>query len=51
MVRRHDGFIFYGKLGVDFLSTSEWLYPSMKVRPPLIRARSKFYMISDNPNV
>ena len=51
MLSRPHGFILYGKLGVDFFSTSELLYPNMKVRLRLIRARPKFYMISDNPNV
>ena len=50
MLSRPDGFMLYGKLGVDFISTSELLYPNMKVRPRLIRARPNFYMISDNPN-
>ena len=49
-LRRPDGLMFYGKLGVDFLYTSELLYPNMKVRLRLIRARPNFYMISDNPN-
>ena len=40
-----------GKLGIDFFSTSELLYPIMKIRLRLIRARPDFYMISDNPNV
>ena len=48
---RPDGFMLYGKLGVDFFSTSELLCPDMKVRLRLIRARPDFYMISDNPNV
>ena len=51
MLSRPDGFILYGKLGVDFFSTSELLYPNMNVRLRLIRARPNFYMISDNPNV
>ena len=51
MLGRPDGFVLYGKLGVDFLSTSEMLYPNMKIRLRLIRARPNFYMISDNPNV
>ena len=46
-----DGFMLYGNLGIDFLSTSELLYPNMKRRLRLIRARPSFYMISDNPNV
>ena len=51
MFSRPDGFVLYGKLGVDFFTTSELLYPNMKVRIRLIRARPNFYMISDNPNV
>ena len=51
LLRRHDGFMLYGKLGIDFFSTSELLYPNMENRLRLIRARPKFYMISDNPNV
>ena len=50
MLSRPDGML-YGKPGVDFFSTSELLYPNMKVRLRLIRARPNFYMISDNPNV
>ena len=51
MLSRPDGFMLYGKLGVDFFSTSELLYPNLKIRQRLIRARPDFYMISDNPNV
>ena len=51
MLSRPDGFMLYGKLGVDFFSTSELLYPNMKNRLRLIRARPNFYMINDNPNV
>ena len=43
--------MLYGKLGVDFFSTSELLYPNMKTRLRLIRTRPYFYLISDNPNV
>ena len=46
-----DGFVLYGKLAVDFFSTSELLYTNTKIRPRLISARPNFYMISDNPNV
>ena len=46
---RPDGFMLYGKLGIDFLTTSELLYPNMKVRIRLIRARPNFYMISELP--
>ena len=48
---RPDGFMLYRKWGLDFFSTSEFLYPKMKIRLRLIRAWLKFYMISDNPNV
>ena len=51
MLSRPDGFMLYGNLGVDFFSTSELLYPNMKIRLRLTRARFNFYMISDNPNV
>ena len=51
MFSRPDGFMLYGKMGVDFFSTSELLYPNMKIRLRLIRARPNLYMISDNPNV
>ena len=51
MLSRPDGFMLYGKLGVDFFSTSELLYPNGKVMLRLTRARPNFYMISDNPNV
>ena len=51
MLSRPIGFTLYGKLGVDFFSTSELLYPNMKIRLRQIRARLNFYMISDNPNV
>ena len=43
--------MLYSKLGIDFFSTSELIYPNMKIRLRLIRARPNFYMISDNPNV
>ena len=51
MLNRPDGFMWYAKLGFDFISTSELFYPKWKVRLRLIRARLKFYMISYNPNV
>ena len=51
MLSRPDSFMLYGNLGVDFFSTSGMLYPNMKNRQRLIRARPNFYMISDNPNV
>ena len=48
---RPDGFMLYGKLGIDFFTTSELLYPNMKVQIRLIQPRPNFYMISENPNV
>ena len=51
LLSRPDGFMLYGKFGIDFFSTSERLYPNMKIRLRLNRARPKFYMTSDNPNV
>ena len=51
MLSRPDGFMLHGKLGVDFFSTSELLYPNMKVRLRLTRARPNFYIISDNPTL
>ena len=51
LLSRPDGFMLYGKLRIDFFSSSELLYPNMKNRLRLIRGRPKFYMISDNPNV
>ena len=51
MPSRPDGFMLYGKLGVDFFSNSELLYPNMKIRLRLVRCIAKFFMISDLPNV
>ena len=51
LLSRPDGFMLNGKLGIEFFSTSELLYPKMRIRLHLIRARPKFYMISGNPNV
>ena len=51
ILSRPDGFMLYGKLVVDFFSNSELLYPNMKIRFRLIRAKPNFYMISENPNV
>ena len=51
LLSRPDGFMLFDKLGIDFFSASELLYPNMKIRLRLIRARPNFYMISDNPNV
>ena len=51
LLSRPDGFTLYGKMGIDFFSFSELFYPNMKIRLRLIRARTSFYMIRDNPNV
>ena len=51
MLSRLDGFMWYGELGIDFFSNSELLFPNMKIRLQLIKARPKFCMISDGPNV
>ena len=51
MLSRPDGFMLYGKLGLDFFSNSELLYPNMKIRLRLIRASPNFYMIGNNPTV
>ena len=51
MFNRPAAFMLYGKLGVDFLSFSELIYPSIRIRLQLIRARPNFYEISDNPNL
>ena len=51
MLSRFDGSMLYGKLKVDFSSTSYFFCPNRKVQLQLIRARPNFYMISDNPNV
>ena len=51
MLCRPDGLMLYGKLGVDFCTTMELLYSSMKIRLGLIGVRPNFHMISDNPHV
>ena len=51
LLSRPDGFMSYGKLGIDFSSFSELLHPNKKIRLRLITATPSFYMISDSPNV
>ena len=51
MLSRPNGFMSYGKLGVEFFSISELLYSNMNNTLRLIRARPNFYMISANPHV
>ena len=43
--------MLYGKLGIDYFSTSELLCPKMKIRLRLVTARPTFYMIRSNHNV
>ena len=50
LLSRADGFMLYVKVGIDFFSISELLYPNLELRLRLITARPYFYMISDNPN-
>ena len=45
---RPDGFMFYGKPGIDIFCTSALLCPDTKVRLRLIRGRSTFYLTTDN---
>ena len=51
MLSRPDGFLLYGKLSVNFFSTSEVVYPIRKYSLQLNRAKPKIYMINDNSNV
>ena len=50
-LRKPDGFNLYCKSGVDFFSTSHFLYPKMKTSVRLVEARLKFNKISDYSNV
>ena len=45
-----DDFMLFANLRIDFFSDSELLYQNMKIRLRPIRARTYFYMISDNPS-
>ena len=51
LLDRFKGFLLNDKLGFDYFSTSELLYPKMRVRLRIIRARPHFFIISDSPNV
>ena len=44
-------FSLYGSLAIDLFTCEKLLLPKTEVRIKLIRARPKFYMLSDNPNV
>ena len=49
MLSRPDGFMLFGKLGVDFFSTSELIYPSMKIGQRLIRVTPIFTSLATTP--
>ena len=51
LLSRPDGFMLYANWGFTTFSSSELLYPNMKVRLHLIRAKPNFYINSDSPNV
>ena len=51
LLGRPDGFMLYGKLGVDFVSTSELPNSNMEIRLELTLVRSKFQLNSHKPNV
>ena len=51
MLSRSDGFILYGKMGAEFFSTSELLYPNMKISLRLIRARPDFLRSATTPTL
>ena len=51
MLSRPDGFMLYGVLGVQVFFTFQLLLPNMNIRHRLIRPRTSFYNISDNPNL
>ena len=46
-----NGFMLFGKIRVEFFSTSELLNPNLKVRLRLIRVIPDLYIFSHNPNV
>ena len=48
MLNRPDSFMWYSNVGVESLSTSDFLNGNMKIRLRLIRGRPSFYMISGN---
>ena len=50
MLSRPDGFMLSSELINDVSSSSEMLYPNMKIKVQLIRAKTNFYLKSDNPN-
>ena len=51
MLSRSVEFLLNGKLGVNFFSISELLYPGLEITPGLIRVKTTSYMIKENPNL
>ena len=50
-LRSETTFSLYGRLAIDLFTCEKLLLAKTKVQIKLIRARPKFYMLSDNPNV
>ena len=51
LLSRPYGIMLCGNLGVEYFSTSALLYPNMKVRLRLIRARAMFYGLVTTPTL
>ena len=51
MLSRLGGFTLYGKLGVDFFSTSELLYTNLKIRLRRIRSGPFFTRLTTTPKL
>ena len=49
LLSRPDGFMLYDKLGIEFFSTCELLYPNMEIRLRLIRTRPIFTSLATTP--
>ena len=49
LLSRPEGFVMHGKLRIDFFSTSDLLYPNMKIRMRLFRARPNFTCLGTTP--
>ena len=50
ILKRPDGFMLYGKTGVDLFSTSDMLYPNIEMELHLIRGRPIFQKNTDELN-
>ena len=51
MLSTPSGLMLYGKLGLEFFSTSVLQYLNVKKRLRIVKARSYFCTISDNYNI